>query len=101
MRKLILFTLLSISLIGCKKEEVKEPDFNIVGAWANRGIVSMKFLPTGEYNKLYKYSVTKLTYPHFLINVSSVSFKEKIVIKVLNPDKFEIVNGIEIMERVK
>lgn len=101
MRKLILFTLLSISLIGCKKKEEPIPYFNIVGTWHTRGIVSMNFYPDGRFNTGYKYSITTLTYPHYLVNTYTTTTSDKFAIKVLNPDKFEVVNGNQTLERVK
>jgi hypothetical protein len=100
------FILLFILLIcaGCKKE-TPEPDFSIVGAWQSKGVVSMTFYNTGEYNNgTYKWYIQKLTYPHYLINLvpkSQIYKSDKIIIKVLDSDKFEIVDGYQTLERVK
>jgi hypothetical protein len=101
--KKVVPVLIGIALMfsSCKKEPEPEPTFNIVGAWSYNGFTNMRFNEIGYVNGNIRYTFQKLTHPHYLITMTFNSTLDKMVIKVITADEFEIVNGFQRYQRVK
>lgn len=100
--KKILFILITLSLLSCKKEK-SEPDFNIVGQWQVMGLLAYQFNSNGTVGQsnLVLWSIAKLEHPYYQLILKQGNKVDKEVVRVINPDKFEFVGISYKYERIK